>query len=520
MTSPPHLEEHCSEQHRSEQWSMPSFEFIVEAINEGILLCDLDGRIFYVNGQLAEMLGSTVDAMIGAKLFDFMTPSWAQTAKENLERRARGMAEVFEHEFRHQDGHALQTRVATRPIRIKDAEQYEASLVAITDISERARTVELLRRSEKSFRTLSENSPEAIIVHRGQNIIYANPATARLLGYESPQQLYALTVRDFVRDEDIEAFPDRMANADPETAITPFEEYIMRRKDGSTVSVESAHYRGIYANQPALICLIRDITARKELQSKTMQLDRMLAAGTLAAGIGHEINNPLAFVSGHLDVALLEVNESLAMLNDQTTEHPIPDPPRQALLASLQDIRHSLEVANRGSARIRDIVESLRLFTREEYESPYPVDLVEVLESTLRMLGDTLPSGTRIVRDFDEVPPALGYESGLGQVLLNLLNNAGQAMQETAESKREILLKLKQHQNTISLDVLDTGCGFDADELERIFEPFFTTKPPDVGTGLGLTISKKLMERMGGTLKITARKPQGARASLRLQSAH
>ena len=497
---------------------MPPFEFIVEAINEGVLLCDLHGAIFYVNQRMAEMLGYPVEAIIGADLFEFMAPEWAKAASNNLKRRARGVAEIFEHEFLHRDGHAIQTLVASRPIRIESHQCYEASLVAITDISERAQTIEMLRRSEERFRTLSENSPDGILIHRGEQIIYANPAMARLLGYDGPQELYSITVADFVRDEDIACLPSRIASADPKTSITSFREHPLRRKDGSLVSVESAHYTGIYANQAAVISLSRDITARKELQFKTMQLDRMLAAGTLAAGIGHEINNPLAFVSGHLDLALAEIKDSLALIDDQPPGEALGAEQRQSLGDSLRDIQHSLEVARRGSTRIREIVESLRLFTREEFESPYPVALIEVLESAIQMLGDELPENTRILRDYQTHSPIIGYESGLGQVLLNLLINAAQALRDT-QGAREIHLATYQTPDAVVVEVRDTGAGIDPAKIPHIFEPFFTTKSPEVGTGLGLTISRKLMERMGGTMEVDSRKTRGTCVTLRLKPA-
>lgn len=518
MNCPQPPQDAYSEPPRSENWSMPSFEFIVEAINEGVLLCDLQGTIFYVNQRMGEMLGYPVESIIGADLFEFMTAEWAKAARKNLKRRARGVAEVFEHEFRHRDGHAIQTLVASRPIRIESHQSYEASLVAITDISERAQTIEMLRRSEERFRTLSENSPDGILIHKGQQIIYANPAMARLLGYDGPQELYSATVADFVRDEDIARLANRIANTDPDSSITSFKEHPLRRKDGSLIAVESAHYTAIYANQPVVISLSRDITARKELQFKTMQLDRMLAAGTLAAGIGHEINNPLAFVSGHLDLALAEVKDSLALLHEQTPDEALSAGQRQQLLDSLADIQHSLEVARRGSTRIREIVESLRLFTREEFESPYPVALVEVLESAVQMLGDELPVNTLIVRDYQTNAPIIGYESGLGQVLLNLLVNAAQALRDT-QGTREIQLATYQTPEAVVVEVRDTGVGIDSANIPHIFEPFFTTKSPDVGTGLGLTISRKLTERMGGTLEVSARKTRGTCVTLRLKPA-
>jgi PAS domain S-box-containing protein len=521
MACPPQQESPGPEDDRSPEWSVPSFEFIVEAINEGVLLCDLHGRLLYVNHRMAEMLGYRPDEMVGAMLFDFMSPDWAEQARRNLKRRARGLAEVFEHEFRHQDGYSLQTLVASRPIRVTQ-DEYEASLVAITDISERARAVEQLRLSEESFRTLTESSPEGIIIHRNGRIIYANPAIATLLGYADPAELCGLSVETLVPDQDLAPLVKRVAKIDSQAAITPFEEHQLRRKNGVHISVETAHYEGTYAGKPAIISLLRDITQRKELQAKTMQLDRVLVAGTLAAGIGHEVNNPLAFMSGHLDFARGEIDDCLALLDDSQaddTDAQMKAANLRDVIDTLREVRHSLEVASRGSARIRDIVENLRLFTREEFEPPYAVDVVESLEAAIQMLGNQLPSGTRIVRRFEAVPPVMGYESGLGQVLLNLLINAAQAMDEAGPDEHLLELSVSQDEDEVVVEVEDTGVGIDPEQIERIFDPFFTTKAPDTGTGLGLTISKKLVERMGGALEICSREPTGAHVTLRLSPA-
>jgi len=126
---------------------------------------------------------------------------------------------------------------------------------------------------------------------------------------------------------------------------------------------------------------------------------------------------------------------------------------------------------------------------------------------------------TRIVRDFQCDSPIIGYESGLGQVLLNLLINAAQALHDTPPTAREIQILTYQTQDAIAVEVRDTGSGIHPDKIAHIFEPFFTTKSPDVGTGLGLTISRKLMERMGGTLEVAPREIRGTCVTLHLKPA-
>lgn len=375
-------------------WPVPSFELIVEAINEGILVCTLEGRLLYVNQRMAEMLGYEADEMLGQMLFSFMDDKWTKRAKDNLKRRARGVAEHFEHEFLTKDGRSVPTLVATRPIAV-EAHEWEASLVAVTDI-----------------------------------------------------------------------------------------------------------------------------TRRKELQAKTMELDRLLVAGTLAAGVGHEINNPLAFLSGHLDLAHGSIDDSLAILRDsklgQTSAEQIEANRRDAIDA-LMDVQHSLRAASRGALRIRDIIDDLRLFTRDEQEPPYPLEVTEILETTIRLATHQLPRGTRLVREYESVPQVIGYESGLGQVLMNLLLNAVHAIDAADQDESVLRVVLADRKDWVAIDVEDSGHGIPPEHLDRVFDPFFTTKDPDEGTGLGLSISKRLAEKMGAELHLKSQPGEGTCARLRLQ---
>lgn len=524
MVRPPKPNEPLEES-GDRDWPVPSFEFIVEAINEGILLCELDGRLLYVNERMAEMLGYRREQMKDAMLFEFMSEPWAERARQNLARRARGVAEVFEHEFQHRNGTSIQTLVASRPIRVTEQQDYQASLVAITDISERARAIEQLRLSEESFRTVSENSPEGIVIHRDGAIIYANPAMAELLGYDEPAALAGLAIQELVPCDEWPALRERLAGleANEATSITPYREHHLQRKDGERVTVETAHFEGVYHGQPAVISLLRDITRRKELQAKTMQLDRLLVAGTLAAGVGHEVNNPLAFLSGHLDLAYNAVDDSLAMLRDAQDDgldDELRRRSRQEAIASLEEVHHSLRAANRGANRIRKIIEDLRVFTREEHGPPYAFDARVVLDTAIQMASHQLPEYARLVRDYERVPAVLGFESALGQVLLNVLVNAAQAIAQAGPDGDHMLrAALRRRDEHVVIEITDTGVGIGDQDLERIFDPFFTTKDPDIGTGLGLSISKKLIERMDGDISASPRPGGGARFRIWLHAA-
>jgi PAS domain S-box-containing protein len=380
-----------------------SFEFIVDAINEGIIVCDLEGELLYVNERLAEMLEYERDELVGQSLFGCMSKPWADRARANLERRAEGVSETFMHELLTSQGDTVHALVATRPVRGSN-DEFQASLVAITDISKRVDAIEQLRVS----------------------------------------------------------------------------------------------------------------------QAKTMELDRLVVAGTLAAGVGHEINNPLAFLTGHLDLAETSVDGCLSLLRESSEEDLSQadiEANRGHVRKALAEVKHNLETARRGSMRIRDIIEDLRMFGRDEKSPPYPLEVTEILEATIRLATHALPAQTRLVRDYTIVPQAIGHETGLGQALLNILINAVQAI-EAAETNENLLrIALDEQDGWVVIKIEDSGAGIHPDHLEQIFDPFFTTKDPAEGTGLGLSISKRLVEHMGGEISLRSQLGQGSSFCLRLQAA-
>ena len=231
-----------------------------------------------------------------------------------------------------------------------------------------------------------------------------------------------------------------------------------------------------------VIAIARDVTEKKATEMQLMLADRMASVGTLAAGVAHEINNPLASVIANLDMAILEV--------DQLGE-------RVELPA---DLAEELSDALTSAGRVREIVRDLKIFSRAQEDHRGPVDVERVLESTLRMAWNELRHRARVVKQFAEVPPVEGNESRLGQVFLNLIVNAAQAIPEGNYQGNQIKIETALENGTVSVVIRDTGCGIPLDVQPRLFTPFFTTKPVGVGTGLGLAISHRIITSMGGEI--------------------
>jgi ligand-binding sensor domain-containing protein/signal transduction histidine kinase len=243
-----------------------------------------------------------------------------------------------------------------------------------------------------------------------------------------------------------------------------------------------------------------NLSARlEELQTTRERLvhaEKMAAVGTLAAGVGHEINNPLAFIISNLHYAAEEVREAA---RDEGNG------------ARWKEVDEALDEALQGADRVRRIVHDLRTLARVTVEPPRRVELQAVLESALSLVDRQVRPRARVVKDYGPVPAVLGDEKRLGQVFLNLLVNAAQAIPEGHTDTNEIRVTTRQdEQGRVVVSVSDTGTGIPPEVLPHIFEPFFTTRPVGEGTGLGLSISHSHIQAMRGELRVRSEPGSGA----------
>jgi PAS domain S-box-containing protein len=245
-----------------------------------------------------------------------------------------------------------------------------------------------------------------------------------------------------------------------------------------------------------LVMISRDITDSKQTEMHLMVADRMASVGTLAAGVAHEINNPLASVIANLDMAMQDV-EHLDLGNTELNEE-------------IKDARTAAD-------RVREIVRDLKIFSRAEEERRGPVDVENVLESTIRMAWNELRHRAKLVKRFAKVPEVDGNESRLGQVFLNLIINAAHAIPEGKyESNRIEVSTSIDETGYVCIGIRDTGTGIPVEVRPRLFTPFFTTKPVGVGTGLGLAISHKIVTQFGGTISYDTEIGKGTEFRVRL----
>lgn len=243
---------------------------------------------------------------------------------------------------------------------------------------------------------------------------------------------------------------------------------------------------------PAIDRELREAESRaeqKKMQEQLLISDRMASVGTLAAGVAHEINNPLAAIVANLELMSRDLTAIAGRLNLTEVLHDVFD--------ELSDSRESAD-------RLRHIVRDLKIFSRAtDEEHRGAVNVESVLESSLRMAWNEIRHRARLVKDFGSVPAVEANEARLGQVFLNLIVNAAQAIREGDAEHNQIQVVTRVNaQGQVVAEVRDTGMGIPAENLTRIFDAFFTTKPVGVGTGLGLSICHRIISGLGGELEV------------------
>ena len=247
------------------------------------------------------------------------------------------------------------------------------------------------------------------------------------------------------------------------------------------------------------LVVIQDVTQQSLVQARLRLAERLTSLGTMAAGVAHEINNPLAFVLANLNV----VKGELASLP------PMPG-------VDLIDLRDAVAEALEGAERVRQIVLSLKPFARIDEHQQVHCDVARIVEASLNMAKNELRHRARIVKDLKPVAPVFANEARLGQVFLNLLVNAAQAMPDGRAAENLVTVATREEADHVVVAVSDTGQGIPPDVLPRIFDPFFSTKEIGEGTGLGLFISQGIVKDAGGLISVTSTLGSGTTFEVRL----
>ncbi|MDY7230533.1 hybrid sensor histidine kinase/response regulator [Hyalangium rubrum] len=375
------------------------------------------------------------------------------------------------------------------------------------DVTDRKRTQHALQRTELNFRKLIESAPEGICVHRNQRYVYVNPAMLTSLRYERASDLIGRHVLELIHPDDREMVTQRVKNIIATGQPAPPQQMRSLRSDGTWFYSETVALALEFDGEPSVLVLGRDITERKQVEAQLLQADRMVMMGTLAAGVGHEINNPLTYVLSNLVLAGEEVDQ----LTQELEQHAPALAAARGWRSRLNELKELLTEAHSGADRVRTIVRDLKVLSRQGEERRTAVDVREVIEFSIKMSLHEVRSRARLVKQYEPVPAVYADGARLGQVFLNLLVNAAQAIPEGNAQGSEIAVRVRHDASgRVAVEVSDTGTGIAPEVLPRIFEPFYTTKPVGAGTGLGLSICHSIVRDMGGELTVRTELGRGS----------
>ena len=362
----------------------------------------------------------------------------------------------------------------------------------------RRRTRQLHAQTDASFHAVVDLMPDLIAVHRDGKLIYLNQAYRRFLGIaDSDVRWKELQLIDHVHPDDraqVAELLRRVGRAGPEAGSEVIE-MRMRGPDGSWRACEISAIRVDLGGASTVVASGRDVTERKRIRAKLMVSDRMASLGTLAAGIAHEINNPLAYVAGNLEA----VAEGLQAAQYQPSK------------AECIELSAAIDDARDGAERVRQIVQGLRSFSRSEEEKRAPLVLADVLEAAIRLTGNELRHRAHVVRELGAVPLVVADDGRLTQVFINLLINAAHAIPEGHSDDNRITVRTRTDETGHAVvEIADTGQGMAPEVQARVFDPFFTTKDVGEGTGLGLSICHGIVSGLGGQISIDSNPGHGA----------
>jgi PAS domain S-box-containing protein len=472
----------------------------------GVVGWNLDFEIVEWNDAATRIFGWTEAEALGHTAWSLLVPASARDQVLEVRRKlfTRTGGERSRNQNLTKDGRKILCEWYNAPL-VDPAGEVVGAVSLVEDVTERDGAEQALLRSEARFRALIERAPDAVTVMRDERVLYANPAAVATLGYDDVSELVGTTIADLLHPDELARVRMRMAKVF-EGASLPPTEYRFMRRDGSLVHAEVVSMLIEYDGAPAQLSMMRDVTERIQLQARLLQTDRLVSVGTLAAGVAHEINNPLAYLLTNIDVVrqrkLPEIARTLERLAEQSSDAAVRAEAK-SLRAKLDDALEMLDVAREGADRVRSIVRDLKTFSRADEDVAGPVDVRRVLEASIQMAWNELRHRARLVKRYEDVPTVDGSESRLGQVFLNLLVNAAQALPVGHAGEHEIRVATSRDSDgRVVVSVTDTGPGIPPHLLRRLFDPFFTTKPVGVGTGLGLSICKGIVTSLGGHIDV------------------
>ncbi|MBK6687884.1 MAG: response regulator [Deltaproteobacteria bacterium] len=367
-----------------------------------------------------------------------------------------------------------------------------------------------LAQRERWFSTTLRSIGDAVIsTDRALSVTFMNPEAERITGWG--QEALGRPITEVLRltDDHGQPIASPVGLALERSKIVDLPENTeLTVRSGQRVAVEDSAApivddRGLILGG---VVVFRDVSEKRDLEARVARSERMAALGTMAAGVAHEINNPLTFVLANLEAGSEGLRQAISALSGGPS-----DPLQRQVVAQLKDLEVLLTEAQGGADRVRDVVQELKIFGRTDRPTGAPIDPMGAAETAIKMTAHTVAHHARIQRALGPTPRVKAKEGTLVQVFSNLLLNAADAIGEGQATQNVITVRTSTDpRGWASIEIEDTGPGIPAGVLPRIFDPFFTTKAVGKGLGLGLAIAHHLITELGGQLSAHNQPGSGA----------
>jgi PAS domain S-box-containing protein len=459
---------------------------LVEISPDGIVVHS-EGKAVFVNAVGLELVGAeSLDQVIGRPVMDFVHPGYREIAAKRIQQalQAGELPPPIHEKFIRLDGTFLDVEVTGTPFVYQDR---PAMLLVVRDITERIRSEEALRESEERYRTLVNQAPIGVFTCDCEGTItHVNPALLQVLGSaseEAARQFNMLTMPNLVEAGIAADILRCMEEAIPITDEYRYHSYWGRE---SICRVRLTPLRDESGAVSGALGTVEDVTEQRRLQEQLVHSAKLASIGELAAGVAHEINNP---INGIINYAQLLLNQ-------------VEDDSRQARF---------LEGILREGDRVASIVRDLLTFARVEKDAHSPASVLDILRVTLALSGQQLKKDgiILVIQEQPGLPQIKCRSQRIQQVFLNLISNARDALNARYpgnDPNKRLVIRIEEIEKDgrphVRTTFHDQGEGISAHNLARIFTPFFTTKRPDEGTGLGLSVSYGIVHDHRGDILV------------------